>query len=200
MLGGIVFHQDFRYQAEDGGAAPPQERSERIPTLDYTIRLSPEFVNTDTELLFPVFQLSGPGYSGELYADFVKFQNLVDMAYVEIVTGEKVFPDDLVDWEAVKWVCDSSKISDVYTTPALIIQALFLLFRGQVPSQQEMPYPEYLENNLAAILDFMLPLFTVLSFCFIVPPLMKRIVHEKQSGVKVIWVTKREKFGVRGYI
>ncbi len=51
-------------------------------------------------------------------------------------------------------------------------------------AQQQMPYPAYLENNLAAILDFMLPLFTVLSFCFIVPPLMKRIVHEKQSGVK----------------
>ncbi len=47
-----------------------------------------------------------------------------------------------------------------------------------------MPYPPYLENNLAAILGFMLPLFTVLSFCFIVPPLMKRIVFEKQSGVK----------------
>jgi hypothetical protein len=48
-----------------------------------------------------------------------------------------------------------------------------------------MPYPAYLQNNLAIFLEFMLPFFTVLSFCFIVPPLMKRIVHEKETGVKV---------------
>ncbi len=48
-----------------------------------------------------------------------------------------------------------------------------------------MPYPPYLKNNVAAILDFLLPLFTVLSFCFIVPPAIKRVVHEKESGVKV---------------
>jgi len=31
-----------------------------------------------------------------------------------------------------------------------------------------------------------LPFFTVLSFCFVVPPILKRIVREKESGVKVI--------------
>jgi hypothetical protein len=30
-----------------------------------------------------------------------------------------------------------------------------------------------------------LPLFTVLSFCFVVPPILKRIVNEKETGVKV---------------
>ena len=48
-----------------------------------------------------------------------------------------------------------------------------------------MPYPAYLENNLAIFLGYLLPFFTVLSFALIVPPLMKRIVHEKETGVKV---------------
>ncbi len=33
--------------------------------------------------------------------------------------------------------------------------------------------------------QFQLPLFTVLSFCFVVPPILKRIVNEKETGVKV---------------
>ena len=52
-------------------------------------------------------------------------------------------------------------------------------------SLQQMAYPAYLENNLAIILNFMLPLFIVLSFAFIVPPVLKRIVYEKETGVKV---------------
>ena len=55
----------------------------------------------------------------------------------------------------------------------------------QMISEGTMPYPSYLENNLATFLGLMLPMFVVLSFCFIVPPLLKRIVHEKQTGVKV---------------
>jgi hypothetical protein len=34
-------------------------------------------------------------------------------------------------------------------------------------SQQQMPYPAYLQNDLSTILTFVLPLFTVLSFAFI---------------------------------
>ena len=51
---------------------------------------------------------------------------------------------------------------------------------------QAMAFPAYLENNLSIILNFMLPLFLVLSFAFIVPPVLKRIVYEKETGVKVI--------------
>jgi hypothetical protein len=32
--------------------------------LRYTLRISPELTNTETDLLFPIFQLSGPGYAG----------------------------------------------------------------------------------------------------------------------------------------
>ena len=34
------------------------------------------------------------------------------------------------------------------------------------------------------MIGFLLPLFTVLSFAFIVPPIMKRIVEDKRSGAK----------------
>ncbi len=95
-------------------------------------------------------------FSGDKYGDFQTFQTLIDLAYIQIVTGEQIFPETINDRDSLLWMT----------------------------ATEAMPYPEYLENNLAAILDFMLPLFTVLSFCFIVPPLMKRIVHEKQSGVK----------------
>ena len=49
---------------------------------------------------------------------------------------------------------------------------------------QAMPYPAYLQNDLTIFLGFMMPLFLVLSFSFIVPPLLKRIVYEKETGVK----------------
>lgn len=67
-----------------------------------------------------------------------------------------------------------------YAIPKCSLYELF-----QMSSERIMPYPAYLENNVAIFLGFMLPMFTILSFCFIVPPLMKRIVHEKQTGVKV---------------
>ncbi len=61
MLGGVVFQRDFEYTSV---SSPRQPGSRRVPDLDYTIRLSPEFTNLATELLFPVFQLSGPGNDG----------------------------------------------------------------------------------------------------------------------------------------
>ena len=56
-------------------------------------------------------------------------------------------------------------------------------------SQQEMPYPPYFSNNLTLILGFFMPFFLVLSFSFIVPPLLKRIVYEKETGVKVLLIS-----------
>ena len=51
-------------------------------------------------------------------------------------------------------------------------------------AQQQMAYPPYFSNNLSLLLGFILPLFLVLSFSFIVPPILKRIVYEKETGVK----------------
>ena len=52
-------------------------------------------------------------------------------------------------------------------------------------AEQQMAYPPYFSNNLSLLLGFILPLFLVLSFSFIVPPILKRIVYEKETGVKV---------------
>ena len=51
-------------------------------------------------------------------------------------------------------------------------------------SEQKMSFPPYFSNNLSLLLGFILPLFLVLSFAFIVPPILKRIVYEKETGVK----------------
>ena len=47
-----------------------------------------------------------------------------------------------------------------------------------------MPYPAYTSSVATIIVGFLMPLFMVLSFAFIIPPVLKRIVQEKQSGVK----------------
>ena len=47
-----------------------------------------------------------------------------------------------------------------------------------------MAHPPYFSNNLSLLLGFILPLFLILSFAFIVPPILKRIVFEKETGVK----------------
>ena len=54
----------------------------------------------------------------------------------------------------------------------------------QMISDQKMAFPPYFSNNLSLLLGFILPLFLVLSFAFIVPPILKRIVYEKETGVK----------------
>ena len=51
-------------------------------------------------------------------------------------------------------------------------------------AEQKMAHPPYFSNNLSLVLGFMMPLFLVLSFAFIVPPILKRIVFEKETGVK----------------
>eukprot|EP00095_Tigriopus_kingsejongensis_P011912 maker-scaffold111_size354240-snap-gene-2.29 protein:Tk11912 transcript:maker-scaffold111_size354240-snap-gene-2.29-mRNA-1 annotation:"atp-binding cassette sub-family a member 3" len=150
LYGGVVFPGDFDY------LEPSSEGLPKVPDLDYKIRFGPEFSNKETKANFPIFQFSGPGLSGSLYEEIVKFQNLIDLAYIEIATGIPLLP----------------------LVPADVLALDF------VPSEEIMPYPAYLENNLAIFLGYMLPMFTVLSFCFILPPLMKRIVHEKQTGVK----------------
>ncbi len=62
MLGGVVFREFFDYEYRGNNGEGGLRRI--IPSMDYTMRLSPEFVNTDTDILFPVFQLSGPGKEG----------------------------------------------------------------------------------------------------------------------------------------
>ena len=46
-----------------------------------------------------------------------------------------------------------------------------------------MPYPAYKSSVVTFVVAFM-AFFTALSFTFIIPPIMKRIVQEKKSGGK----------------
>ena len=52
-----------------------------------------------------------------------------------------------------------------------------------------MPYPEYTKEDVAFFISF-ISMFMILSFAIIIPPLIKRIVHEKESGIKVRYVVR----------
>ena len=53
FLGGIIFERNFRRVGSDP-----------IPSMNYTMRLGPEFTSLETYLLIPTFQVPGPGYAG----------------------------------------------------------------------------------------------------------------------------------------
>uniref|UniRef100_A0A646QF11 ATP-binding cassette sub-family A member 3 n=1 Tax=Hemiscolopendra marginata TaxID=943146 RepID=A0A646QF11_9MYRI len=62
---------------------------------------------------------------------------------------------------------------------------------------QEFPYPEYFsDNGFNLIMSNMLPLFLCLSYVFIAPTLIKRIVCEKELGVKELM----KMMGLHGWI
>ena len=145
LFGGIVFSEDFIYGSGNS-----------IPKLDYTLRFQPDLTNRFTQLLFPFVQITGPGSSGSQYNEFIRIQNILNLAYTEMTTGTNLLPESITDIQDLEYIT----------------------------AEQRMPYPEYLDNNLAIFLGFMLPLFTVLSFAFSIPPILKRIVHEKETGVK----------------
>jgi len=132
------------------------------PDLDYTLRLGSTFGQKYSEFLFFPYQFSGPQPNGEQYNVFSAFQTLIDLSYTQLVTG----------------------VNLLVTTPVESIEDFFKLDISWIMSEQEMPYPSYFSNNLSLLLGFIMPLFLVLSFSFIVPPLLKRIVYEKETGVK----------------
>jgi hypothetical protein len=57
-------------------------------------------------------------------------------------------------------------------------------------SIQEFPYPEYVDRTdfFTQIFSTLLPFFTVLSFVMLCPSIMKRVVEEKETGVKVCMI------------
>ena len=46
-------------------------------------------------------------------------------------------------------------------------------------------------DDIATVLQYVMPMCSVFAFLFVVPILLKRIVHEKEGGVKV-WKSKVE--------
>lgn len=94
LFGGVVFPQDFDFL----------DPGQTVPELRYTLRFGYQFSNSLTELIYPIFQLSGPGNAWNNYADFVLFQNLIDLAYIEVATGERMLPRTIGELGAMKWV------------------------------------------------------------------------------------------------
>ena len=41
---------------------------------------------------------------------------------------------------------------------------------------EQMPYPAYIESLATVIIGLLIPLFAVLSFAFVIPPILKRWV------------------------
>jgi hypothetical protein len=77
-------------------------------------------------------------FAGQKYREFVKFQNLIDSAYIQIVTGEKLLPESLEDLMTLNWVSiltASKKIEDLRDlTDQMSISPVFYtqLFRKKV--------------------------------------------------------------------
>ena len=76
-----------------------------------------------------------------------------------------------------KWFWTNQK-KDIHT-----LFSKFNLIFFQWPTSQQMPYPAYKSSVVTFVVTFM-AFFTALSFTFIIPPIMKRIVQEKKSGGK----------------
>ncbi len=55
----------------------------------------------------------------------------------------------------------------------------------QTTSDQGLAEPPRKENNVAEIMEYLVSPLAILSFLFIVPPIIKNVVHEKEGGVKV---------------
>ena len=52
MIGGVIFPNEFDYRDDMS-----------TPSMKYSLRMNPRFASISTDLLFPVFQLSGPGFA-----------------------------------------------------------------------------------------------------------------------------------------
>ena len=79
-----------------------------LTNINYTLRLRTEFVQRLSNFLFMPYTFSGPQRWGEEYNLFCSLQTLIDLSYMEFVTGEKLLikdvtnPTDLL--RDLKWV------------------------------------------------------------------------------------------------
>ena len=79
-----------------------------LTNINYTLRLRTEFVQRLSNFLFMPYTFSGPQNWGSQYNLFCSLQTLIDLSYMEFVTGEKLLirdvtnPTDLL--KDLKWV------------------------------------------------------------------------------------------------
>ena len=88
-----------------------------LTNINYTLRLRTEFVQRLSNFLFMPYTFSGPQPWGSEYNLFCSLQTLIDLSYMESVTGEKLLirnvtnPTDLL--RDLKWVKLRKSISVV---------------------------------------------------------------------------------------
>ena len=77
--------------------------------LNYTLRLGTEHVQRLSNFLFMPYSFSGPQRNGEEYSMFCSLQTLIDLAFIQISTGEQLLISDITSsplalLSQLKWV------------------------------------------------------------------------------------------------
>ena len=103
------YNQDPNQTIVFGGVIFQNMQDETALTnINYTLRLRTEFVQRLSNFLFMPYTFSGPQRWGDEYNVFCSLQTLIDLSYMELVTGEKLLireasnPADLL--RDLKWV------------------------------------------------------------------------------------------------
>ena len=118
------------------------------------------------------------------YKEFVMLQGLVDSAYIRLITGDNTaLPTSTED------LCKTEMVTLLESQRQLSHHVLFLKIFGD----QAMPFPASeipnFDLDMFQIIQLILtPMCTIISFAFTVPLVLKRIVEEKQQGVKVVYL------------
>lgn len=140
--------------------------------LNYSIRSHFKGIEWNTHDLFEHFDEYIPDkgkfyYSIKHYSCFLKTCSLL---------GSDMYIHK--GFMALQWALDESFIE-------------FTTGRSELPfylTIQELPYPPYVKDEGLTLVSLILPIFTFLSFLLICPDILKRIVEEKSSGLKVIFI------------
>ena len=85
------YNQDPNQTIVFGGVIFQNMQDETALTnINYTLRLRTEFVQRLSNFLFMPYTFSGPQRWGDEYNLFCSLQTLIDLSYMELVTGEKL--------------------------------------------------------------------------------------------------------------
>ena len=70
------------------------KEGQELKDLNYTLRLSTDYTQRLTNFLFMPYTFAGPQRNGDEYETFSAFQTLIDLSYIEQVTGETLLIKD----------------------------------------------------------------------------------------------------------
>ncbi len=120
IYGGIAFDPGFKYETDsDGAKTLPKE-------LKYTVRMNQRWYGdpSNTEYMEFPWQLAGPGWGCKFsikelklmslsviktftvwgYETFCAFQSVVDLAFIEMTSGQKMLPTNENETELINFV------------------------------------------------------------------------------------------------